>query len=71
LSNPSGEYPQRIKEALEFVSATAYSISNDSNEKARDRLHASMVFLQAEIYIHQSDPNVKKFIEHILPKLTT
>lgn len=66
-----GEYPQRIKEALEFVSTTAYNISNDPNEKARDRLNASMIFLQAEIYIHQSDPNVKKFIENVLPKLTT
>jgi len=67
----SGEYPQRIKDALEFVSATAYSISNDTNEKARDRLNASMIFLQAEIYIHQSDPNVKKFIDNVLPKLPT
>ncbi len=59
------EFPNRIEQALEFVSTTSYEISNDRSVLPKDRINASLVFLQAEIYLfHRTqDPKIEPFLK--------
>jgi len=66
LSNSKGEN-DRVLEALNFVSTISYSIANNEENKPRERLEGSLIFLRSEIYINQlknnnDSPKVMEFI---------
>ena len=44
----------RVIDALNFVSTVAYSIANDTNNKPKDRIEASLVFLKSEAWLATS-----------------